>query len=105
MVRDGSPVYIAAERVGRASLSYVQDEIITMDAIDTGALYHSMDYRIHSSGDKIFVDVGPYRPGHGRTGTPTLEYAKYVHDGSIHNKPPKPYIANALKKVRDSDWY
>lgn len=125
ILSDGSAVYRSLQRAGEQAVKYVQDEIIRFDAVDSGKLYNSIDYRIHRAGDKLIADVGPYKDAS------VLKYAKYVHDGTdspipragpkvmpikikggpslvvsrVKGQKAKPYIANALKKVRNSDFY
>ena len=128
-MRNGSAMYTAMERMGDQSVKYVQDELIRYDAIDSGTLYNSIDYRIRQVGDRLIADVGPYKD------EKALVYAKYVHDGTanpgrpsipqdgpklmpvkikgygtvfvtrVRGQEPKPYIANALKKVKAGDFY
>lgn len=126
VVADGSDVYNATRRAGIQAVKYVQDEIIRYDAVDSGALYNSIDYRIHQAGGNIVADVGPYRGD-----DEVRKYAKYVHDGTegpitpkrakvmpvkikggpllfltkVRGQEAKPFIRNALKKVRSEDWY
>lgn len=126
VVADGSAPYLAAERAGIQAVKYVQDEIIRFGAVDSGALYNSIDYRIHQANGKLYADVGPYNGSEA-----VRTYAKYVHDGTqgpieaksggvmpvklkggpllflkqVRGQDPKPYLANALKKVRANDFY
>jgi hypothetical protein len=126
VVAVGSAVYEATKRAGIQAVKYVQDEIIRFDAVDSGALYNSIDYRIHQAGGNIVADVGPYKGD-----ADVRNYAKYVHDGTegpitpknakympvkikggpllfltkVRGQEAKPFIANALKKVRRDDFY
>jgi hypothetical protein len=125
VIADGSDVYNATVRAGRAAVKHVQDELIRFGAVDSGALYNSIDYRIHQAGGKIIADVGPYKDAR------VLKYAKYVHDGTrspipaagpkpmpvqikggpflivsrVRGQEAKPFLRNALKKVRQNDFY
>lgn len=126
VVADGSDVYSATVRAGVQAVKYVQDEIIRYGAVDSGALYNSIDYRIHQAGGNIIADVGPYRGD-----DEVRKYAKYVHDGTegpivpkrakrmpvkikggpllfltkVKGQEAKPFIRNAIKKVKADDFY
>jgi hypothetical protein len=126
VVADGTDVYNATKRAGEQAVKYVHDEIIRFGAVDSGALYNSIDYRIHQAGGNIVADVGPYKGDDD-----VRKYAKYVHDGtdgpivpkkakrmrvqikggpllflaSVKGQEAKPFIRNALKKVRADDFY
>lgn len=126
LLAPGSAVYGSFQRAGRTAVRYVQDELIRMDAVDSGELYNSIDYEIFRSGRGISVAVGPFK------GDANVQrYARYVHDGtrgpittkppggvmpvkikggpllflkSVKGQDPKPYLANALKKVKATDF-
>lgn len=125
LLEKGQPIYTATERAGRQAVRYVQDEIIRMDAVDSGELYNSIDYEIFRSGRGLSVAVGP------KASSRAARYARYVHDGTkgpirsksgklmpvklkgrthvlllseVNGQEPKPYLANALKKIKTEDF-
>jgi HK97 gp10 family phage protein len=125
LLEPGGAIYIAAQRAGEAAVDHVHDELLAMDAIDSGELYASIDYEIFRQGRGIVISVGPMKGDDA-----VKARAKYVEYGTrspipaagpkpmpvkikggpflilsrVKGQPAKPYLRTALKQVRDVDW-
>jgi hypothetical protein len=126
VMASNSPVYRMHERAGKALVGFAEDELAASNAIRSGFLYNSLDYRIVDVGWRMITDVGslkydvPYAPfvhdgtpkgspGTGRIYPKRAKNLRFTSNGAVYVRPSvrgqkaNPYLRRAIAQLRNSD--